>query len=547
MIYETEIKKIEKHLPHEKDAFERLKQLDALRYFYKENEEEKDRVVYDKETDSLIKSKSIQIAENITKYVPMELKNIEEENKQEAVKIMKNNYYYLAAYLFSYFAVAIEFGIDAEKQFLAPRTSVLMPIARKLEKFYYKPKAVMTISMPQGTGKEQPLSSKILTPNGWITMGDVKVGTKVIGADGKACTVTGVFPKGVKDVYRVMFNDHTYVDCGLEHLWEVKTSDDRRRKKGSRVVNTEQMLKNYILGKNSKRPYHNYSVRLVQPIEFESKLKEDDLKPYLIGVLIGNGGLSNGCVKFTSADKEVIDRMSKELYEEDKISKYSGDNYDYGISAKNVKRNEFGHLQKSKTMLKLEEYNMMGKRAEQKSIPKKYLYANIDERTELLRGLMDTDGWTSERDCLCEYTTVSEQLCYDILELVRGLGGKATYSTKIGKYKDKNGNTIECQKVYRIYISINFNPFYLKRKSEKYSKPQFNYQKMIVNIEKVRQEECQCIMVDHPEHLYVTDGYTLTHNTELGKRFMSFCVGKDSSLPCMMVSYSASIAKRKVL
>ena len=42
-----------------------------------------------------------------------------------------------------------------------------------------------------------------------------------------------------------------------------------------------------------------------------------------------------------------------------------------------------------------------------------------------------------------------------------------------------------------------------------------NYQKMIVNIEKVRREECQCIMVDSSEHLYVTDGYTLTHNTEV--------------------------------
>ena len=155
MAYEIEIKKIEKHLPYEKDVFEKLKQLDALRYFYKENEKEKERVVYDKETDSLIKAKSIQIAEEITKYVPRKLKNIEEENKEEAVKIMKNNYYYLAAYLFSYFAVAIEFGIPAEKQFLAPRTSVLIPIAKKLEKFYYKPKAVMTISMPQGQGKTE--------------------------------------------------------------------------------------------------------------------------------------------------------------------------------------------------------------------------------------------------------------------------------------------------------------------------------------------------------------------------------------------------------
>ena len=167
---------------------------------------------------------------------------------------MKNNYYYLSGYLFSYYVVAIEFGIPPEKQFFAPRTSVLGPISKKLDKFYYKPKAVMTISMPQGTGKEQPLSSKILTPEGWITMGEVKVGTKVIGADGKPCNVTGVYPKGVKDVYRVTFDDNTFVDCGLEHLWEVQTE-----KTGKEILNTKQIL-------NKKQ---NYYVRLVKPVENE--------------------------------------------------------------------------------------------------------------------------------------------------------------------------------------------------------------------------------------------------------------------------------------
>lgn len=149
MLYEVEIAKIEKHLSNEKDIFQKLKQLDALRYFYKMNEKEKDKVKYDSEKDELILSKSLEIGIEITKYVQSNLKNINESDKSEAIKIMKNNYYYLAGYLFSYFAIAIEFGIAPEKQFLAPRTSVLIPIAKELEKFYYKPKAVMTISMPQ--------------------------------------------------------------------------------------------------------------------------------------------------------------------------------------------------------------------------------------------------------------------------------------------------------------------------------------------------------------------------------------------------------------
>lgn len=155
MVYEKEINKLEKYLKIEKDYYQKIKLMDALRYFYKENEKDKDRVVYKAESDSLEYSKSINIAIEITKLVPHVLDKIEEDKKSEVVTIMKNNYYYLSGYLFSYYVVAIEFGIPPEKQFFAPRTSVLGPISKKLDKFYYKPKAVMTISMPQGTGKTE--------------------------------------------------------------------------------------------------------------------------------------------------------------------------------------------------------------------------------------------------------------------------------------------------------------------------------------------------------------------------------------------------------
>lgn len=155
MVYEKEINKLEKYLKIEKDYYQKIKLMDTLRYFYKENEKDKDRVVYKAESDSLEYSKSINIAIEITKLVPQVLDKVEEDKKSEVVTIMKNNYYYLAGYLFSYYVVAIEFGIPPEKQFFAPRTSVLGPISKKLDKFYYKPKAVMTISMPQGTGKTE--------------------------------------------------------------------------------------------------------------------------------------------------------------------------------------------------------------------------------------------------------------------------------------------------------------------------------------------------------------------------------------------------------
>ena len=294
MLYEMEIQKITKHLAYENNYFEKIKQLDALRYFYKENEKEEERVIYNKEKDELEYSNSIKIAIEITKIVPKVLKEIEDNKKIEAIQIMQNNYYYLAAYLFSYYMVAIEFGIPPEKQFFAPRTSVLGPISKKLEKFYYKPKAVMTISMPQGTGKEQPLSSNILTPDGWIKMGEVKIGTKVIAADGSIANVIGVYPKGIKDVYRVYFDDNTYVDCGLEHLWEVSTRRDRIQKNNPRIITTEEMLNNVII----ENKYKNYSIKLVKPIQFTKKTNYMDLNPYILGSLIANGNFNEHHIRY---------------------------------------------------------------------------------------------------------------------------------------------------------------------------------------------------------------------------------------------------------
>lgn len=155
MLYETEIKKLTNHLSHENDPYNKIKQLDALRYFYKENEKEEERVIYNKETDELEYSNSIKIAIEITKLVPKVLKFIDNSNKSDTILIMKNNYYYLSAYLFEYYVIAIEFGIPPEKQFYAPRTSVLGPISKELAKFYYKPSAIMTISMPQRHAEKQ--------------------------------------------------------------------------------------------------------------------------------------------------------------------------------------------------------------------------------------------------------------------------------------------------------------------------------------------------------------------------------------------------------
>lgn len=543
--YVTNIEKIRRSLEEEGiDNYTKIRREALLRYYLGEQEEEKEKVKYNASRNELDLSESLRLAEQVIEEIAKELQlngnELGLEKMQELNKLMKDNFYYLSRYLFSYYLISIEFGIPKEKQFYAPRDMVLGPIAKRLDIFYYKPRAVLALNMPQGTGKEQPLSSKILTPTGWITMGDVKVGTKVIGADGKACNVTGVYPKGIKDVYRVTFDDHTYVDCGLEHLWEVKTREDRRRKKEARVVNTQQMLKDYKIKEKDGIERNNYSVRLVKPIEFENELTKNDLAPYLLGCLIGNGSLGKEQIRITEADEEVLNKIKENLPLNTCLKKYN-QQYQYGIVRKSRKGQKGNPV-----VMALKKCGLLCKKSYEKFIPSKYLFSSIDNRIELLRGLMDADGNSFSNSSGAQYTTTSKILKDDIIELVQSLGGKARFREEKNVVSKIGGKIIKSNKtVYRVYFSLDINPFYLKRKAEQFNVPQFNYQKMIVNIKKIRQEKCQCIMVDSPEHLYVTDGYTLTHNTEIGKRFMSWVIGKEPDLANMMVSYSASIAKDK--
>ena len=134
----------------------RAQKLNLLRDYLGTIEKEEDKVKYDVIKDNLEYTESLKIGMYLIQEMESLIKGEELlENKIKLNEIMIQNYYYLARYLYSYFAIALEFGIEKPKQFLAPRTCVLYYVNWELTKFYYKDRAVMTISMPQGTGKTE--------------------------------------------------------------------------------------------------------------------------------------------------------------------------------------------------------------------------------------------------------------------------------------------------------------------------------------------------------------------------------------------------------
>ncbi len=158
-MYEEEIKTLREQLKLNMDDVMRIEKLNLLRYYLgeKEKDEKVIKVEYVEEKDNLKYSESVEISIILSERLNQMIMLNKNDYKliEKLYQILQENYYYLARYLFNYFAVAMEFGIEKSKQFLAPRTCVLNYVNWELTKFYYKDRAVMTISMPQGTGKTE--------------------------------------------------------------------------------------------------------------------------------------------------------------------------------------------------------------------------------------------------------------------------------------------------------------------------------------------------------------------------------------------------------
>ena len=134
--YTENIRKIRESLKGEIDNYTRIRRKALLRYYLGKEEEEKSKVIYNKERNELDLSKSLEISKELIREIAEELqRNSQElglEKMQELNKLMKDNFYYLSRYLFSYYLIAVEFGIPKEKQFYAPRDMVLGPIAKRI-------------------------------------------------------------------------------------------------------------------------------------------------------------------------------------------------------------------------------------------------------------------------------------------------------------------------------------------------------------------------------------------------------------------------------
>jgi DNA polymerase I-like protein with 3'-5' exonuclease and polymerase domains len=352
--------------------------------------------------------------------------------------------------------------------------------------------------------KAQPLTSNILTPNGWVKMGDLSEGDYVIGSNGGATRVMGIFPQGEKQVYKVNVGGHV-VECSEDHWWTVF---DRKYRKD--VLMTTKEIQDAGLKFNKT---NRFAIKTVDPVKFTKT--QLPLHPYVLGVMLGDGHFTDS--SFSTNDVEIAERVRELLgceYEVRLLPKDVPNKVDSYRITQAFKGAKSGKALNA--ILRNLGFNHNSK-SHEKFIPDMYKYASLEDRMWLLRGLMDTDGTCDASKPQATYTTVSDRFRDDVMELVRSLGGTTSSHSEYGSYIDKDGNKVQGRLAHRVRVTVPNDPFSLDRKSSRWNIKKYHdktFMQPILGIESTDDYvPMQCIRVDSPDSLYVTDGYVLTHNT----------------------------------
>lgn len=357
-----------------------------------------------------------------------------------------------------------------------------------------------------GSGKAQPHTARVLTPSGWRYMGDLEVGDYVVTPDNSYAKILGVYPQGVQQTFRITMSDGRSTRATGDHLWKVRINGEWR------IRTTDQIIE--LKNKNNKAS-REIAFPVCRPVDIERNNKQElPLHPYVLGVMIGDASLGSeddkkcSSIMLSSNDQEIVDRVRAHLPD------FMG-LFDRRSDAQAFR---FGDLSRygRRTRELVKELRLLGKHSHDKFIPEDYLVASVEDRWELLKGLMDTDGFAGVKGGM-SYCTVSKQLAEDVCYLVRSLGGIASTTEKLTSYTYGG-----VKKAGRLAYNINIrfadrrNVFSLPRKVERVNKPQQYDQSFFVGLSDIsidRDEECSCIMIDHPDRLYVTDDFIVTHNT----------------------------------
>lgn len=270
------------------------------------------------------------------------------------------------------------------------------------------------LSMPTGSGKAQPLSSKLRIPGGWVSMGMAYVGMTVTTWDGKPSMITGVYPQGVRPTLKLIFADGRQARCDGNHLWKVYSAPEATRG------------------------------QVIEAAEIARRLQQGET--FFIDLCLSEEG--------------GVDSTALDLY-------------------------------------------FLGQRVAIENRAGFSLIAESDHagRLAFMQGVLDHGGHYCKKTKTITYLADGVELALDIEYLAHSLGAIASITPLEDKYAVEILHPLPGTLFRQAHRHVRFpaNPLSLKLR--------------ILSVQSDGEEEMQCISIDHPDQLYVTNDFIVTHNT----------------------------------
>jgi hypothetical protein len=326
------------------------------------------------------------------------------------------------------------------------------------------------------------LSTPIPTPAGWTTMSQLRTGDVIFDRHGQPCQVTGKSKIHLKPCRRLRFDDGSEIICDEDHRWLVRSG---RSKYERWQVATVTDLAN-TLSHSSGR--HQHRVPVAGPLELPNVVLPVD--PYVFGAWLGDGTAATGTI--TKPDQELFDliaargyRVGPDISGHDRCQSRTV----YGLRTDLRRAGLLGH----------------------KAVPDVYLRGSIEQRLDLLRGLMDTDGTVNKIRHQAVFVSVDKAFAYSVRELVHSLGERCNIAETKGH---GFGREVTSWKVS--WRPQRHNPFALHRKASLISLAArlTSRRRVIVGADQTLTVPTQCITVDSPDQTYLCGEQMIpTHNT----------------------------------
>ncbi|HQI27803.1 MAG TPA: phage terminase large subunit family protein, partial [Sedimentisphaerales bacterium] len=415
---------------------------------------------------------------------------------------------------------------------------------------------LFAMAMPRGSGKALALDTPMVTPFGWTTMGEVKIGDLLFDEEGWPCRV--VHATGVqfgRPCYRVCFSDGESIVCDQDHLWKV---DDEKSSKNPLILTAKEMATRVEMPTNRKGPRRRYRIDLNRPLMCPEK--DALIHPYVLGYWLGDGTTAASQISTHADDLVHLLGQLEKAGESASLNSCDGGNLavvtvgkghvsttdrvrklrramaslDCGVSTQHaanwsgLSRGSLCNFVSSPTWncirngqlpamtTRLREMGVLNN----KHIPLDYLRAALWQRLALLQGLMDSDGTVvNSGRSQCIITLKDGPLAYDLGDLLSGLGIKWTRQSI---FVERDGTRLGPYLKYRFTAYSDFPVFRLPRKRKRLrARPDSGgraSRRQIVSIERVPSVPVRCIEVDSPSKLYLAGRKMVpTHNSSLAE------------------------------